>query len=91
MTNTTHRPLWLIGMDIREAALAYKREKGKAPSWLYYSEDYLNALLTLNTIDEMYYADTAESVVRYLLSNLNTWRGEQARKIKEELKSMLTY
>ena len=91
MTTTTHRPLWLIAVDIRDAAYSYKAEKGKMPSWWWYAEDYQRALMMLNTIDQMYYADTAESVVRYLLSNLTTWRGEQARKIKEELKSMLTY
>ena len=91
MTTTTHRPLWKIAVDIRDAALTYKQEKGKMPSWWIYSEDYQRALMMLTSIEEMYYADSAETVVRYLLSNLTTWRGEKARQIKDELKAMLTY
>jgi hypothetical protein len=88
---TTKRYLFEIAEDITKAANDYSTEKGKAPSWWYYSAQYVEALRSLETIDQMYFYDTADSVVRYLLSNLTTWRGEQARKIKEELKSMLTY
>jgi hypothetical protein len=33
--------------------------------------------------------DGAETIVRYFLSNASTWRGEDAKRIKAELKSML--
>jgi len=50
---------------------------------------YLDAMHCLNTIQDKYYYDDAESVVRYFLANANTWKGETARAIKAELKTML--
>lgn len=50
---------------------------------------YLDAMETLNSIRDTYYYDDAESVVRYFLSNATSWKGETARAIKAELKSML--
>jgi hypothetical protein len=43
----------------------------------------------LNDINDSYYYDSAESVVRYFLANTGTWRGEDAKRIKSELKAML--
>ena len=50
---------------------------------------YLKAMSTLTDINQQYGSDSAESVVRYFLSNATTWRGEHARRIKAELKGML--
>lgn len=50
---------------------------------------YLDAMHSLGTIEDHYYADSARSIVRYFLANAGTWRGETARRIKAELKSML--
>lgn len=50
---------------------------------------YLNAMRELDTIDDTYVFDSAESVVRYFLSNAKTWRGDDARRIKKELNGML--
>jgi hypothetical protein len=50
---------------------------------------YLDAMLDLVTINDMYYFDTASSVVMYFLSNAKTWRGETARRVKKELNQML--
>ena len=33
--------------------------------------------------------NSAESVVQYFLANAGTWRGDDAKRIKAELKSML--
>jgi len=54
-----------------------------------YARDYIEAMSCLNSINDTYGLDTAESVVRYALSNLSTWRGDQARAIKAELKDLL--
>lgn len=54
-----------------------------------YAKPYLDAMDDLHTIDQMYYADTAESVVLYFLANASTWRGDKAREIKAELKGLL--
>lgn len=50
---------------------------------------YLEAMETLETINDNYYEDSGKSVVLYFLSNATTWRGETARRIKAELKAML--
>jgi hypothetical protein len=42
-----------------------------------------------SAITDSYGADTAESVVRYFLSNAQSWRGDAARAIKAELNAML--
>ncbi len=86
---TQNRPLYEIAEEIINEAHSYKKEKGKAPSWWYYASPYVEPMLSLRTINEMYYADTAHSVVSYALSNLTNWRGEKARAIKAELKSLL--
>ena len=50
---------------------------------------YVNAMQSLETIDDEYGADSAKSIVLYFLSNANTWRGEVARRVKAELKEMV--
>jgi hypothetical protein len=54
-----------------------------------YARPYLDAMHCLNSMNEMFIYDTADSVVRYFLSNANGWRGEDAKRIKAELKGML--
>lgn len=49
---------------------------------------YLDAMFSLGSISEMYGADSAKSVVLYFLANASTWRGDDARRIKAELKSI---
>jgi hypothetical protein len=50
---------------------------------------YLEAMERLTTIDSKYFFDDARSIIRYFLSNATTWRGEVAKKIKNELKLMV--
>jgi len=49
---------------------------------------YLDAMGTLDTIEDKYGYDDARSIVRYFMANAGTWRGEDARRIKAELKAM---
>ena len=74
----TTRPLYAIAKDIR---LAW-------PKPYFGAVPYLNAMGTLNSIDGDYFQDSAKSIVLYFLANANTWRGEDARRIKAELKKM---
>jgi hypothetical protein len=50
---------------------------------------YLDAMCSLTTMQDKYYYDDARSVVLYFLANAGTWKGEAARRIKAELKTML--
>lgn len=73
------RPLIEVAEDIRE-------------NWRnvnYAAEPYLDAMEQLNSITDMYGADTAKSIVAYFLSNAGSWRGDDARRIKAELNAML--
>lgn len=49
---------------------------------------YLQAMGTLNSINDSYGMDSAESIVLYFLSNASSWRGENAKRIKLELKKL---
>jgi hypothetical protein len=59
------------------------------PNMNYAAVPYHNAMYSLDTLSDMFYQDTAQSVVLYFLSNAATWRGEDAKRIKAELKTML--
>ena len=83
-TKTTNkvqnRPLYEIARDIR-------KDWGKKISC--YAKPYLDAMACLNSINDNYGWDSADSVVRYFLANASTWRGETAKAIKKELKAMV--
>ena len=50
------------------------------------AKPYIDAMLTLNHVDDKYGLDTGHSIVLYFLANAGTWRGPIAREIKTELK-----
>ena len=54
---------------------------------------YLEAMLELDTTDPdtMYYNDSAENIALYFLANASTFRGSDAKKLKEELKKLINY
>lgn len=53
------------------------------------AKPYLEAMYTLDSINDDYYQDSARSIVRYFLSNASGWRGTEAKRIKTELRAML--
>lgn len=63
------------------------RDDWKAP--YFGAVPYIDAMSTLNTIDDNYIADTARTTVVYFLANASTWKGDTARRVKLELRSML--
>lgn len=76
----THRPLNEIAREIANDWSA-KMYFGARP--------YVNAMYSLNSIDDNYGMDSADSIVRYFLANAGTWRGETARRVKKELNAMI--
>ena len=50
---------------------------------------YLLAMMSLTDRTSMYGCEDAKGIVAYFLSNATTWRGEDARRIKAELKSIV--
>lgn len=55
----------------------------------YAAKPYLDAMYSLNSINDSYGMDSAKSIVLYFLANAGTWRGETAKRIKKELNAML--
>lgn len=54
----------------------------------YAAKPYLDAMATLDNINDKYMFDSGRSVVLYFLANVSSWRGDKARAIKSELKVM---
>lgn len=50
---------------------------------------YLDAMRRLNSVNDSIGYDDGRSVVLYFLSNATTWRGDDARRIKAELKALI--
>lgn len=76
---TRHRPLSSIALDIR----------AHWPKVYFGAVPYLDALATLDQIQDRYFYDDASSIVLYFLANAQTWRGEHARRIKAELNAIV--
>ena len=76
------RTLYEIAAEVRAD---WTQGKGVSP----YAEPYLQAMETLTSINDRYFMDPGDHIVMYFLSNANTWKGETARRVKAELKSML--
>ena len=75
-----NRPLYEIARDIR-------KDWG---SKIYFgAKPYLDAMASLDSINDNYGLDSAKSIVLYFLGNASTWRGETAKTIKKELKAMV--
>ena len=53
------------------------------------AKPYLDAMMQLNTINDKYIFDSGESVVMYFLANASTFRGNDAKVLKQELKDIL--
>ena len=73
------RPLFKIAREI-------EADWGKVN---YAAKPYLEAMRELSSVRDNFLYDSGESVVLYFLGNATSWRGEKARQIKAELKTML--
>jgi hypothetical protein len=68
-----------IAMDIKKC--------WKSPS--HYAEPYIDAMMQIEKVSDNYICDTGHGVVLYFLANASAWRGEDARRIKQELRDLL--
>ena len=78
-TGTATRPLSTIAREIRSTW----------PKVYFGAVPYLQAMAQLGSVDDKYGLDDARSIVNYFLANAGTWRGDDARRIKAELKAMV--
>ncbi len=67
------------------AAIAYDIRKTWAKPY-FGAMPYIEAMGHLTDVSDMYFDDTGHTVVLYFLANAKTWRGDDAKRIKAELK-----
>lgn len=53
-----------------------------------YAQPYLDAMFYLDSVNDKYICDSGKSIVLYFLANAGSWHGDDARRIKAELKVM---
>jgi hypothetical protein len=78
VTTPVTRPLHIIASEIRR-------------DWTnpyFGAVPYLDAMRSMDSIDDSYGCEDARSIVLYFLYNAKAWRGDVARRVKAELKAM---
>jgi hypothetical protein len=86
ITPTPHpRSLYVIAEEIRRTWV----DKNGKSNVNYAAKPYLDAMHQLTTISDNYGANSAKSIVLYFLSNTVSYRGEDARRLKAELKKII--
>ena len=73
------RPLYEIAREIRKD---WKNVSA-------YAAPYLQAMFSLDSVNDDYGFDSGRAIVSYFLANAGSWRGETAKRIKAELKAMV--
>jgi hypothetical protein len=84
-TKTPARPLNVIANEIRQNW----KKSISGTDLNYAARPYLEAMYSLNTINDRYGCDSAKSIVAYFLCNASSWRGETAKRVKAELNKKL--
>lgn len=81
-----------LGTIAREIRADWKNVYFGAKPYLAALGELSNVAATREAVlSAKYYQDDARSVILYFLSNASTWRGENARRIKKELKALAEY
>lgn len=75
-----------MARSIREIAADVESSWAKVN---YAARPYLDAMYSLDNVQDTYWMDSGASIVRYFLSNASTFRGDDARRLKAELKALL--
>ena len=89
LTDYTTLPLNELPLS-RIAQIIQKDWNTTGKSGVYFgAKPYLDAMKSLNSINDNYIADSGRSIVMYFLSNATTWRGETAKAIKAHLNALL--
>ena len=71
------------------SSIAYDIQKEWGEKVKYSAKPYLSAMKGLNSISDHYGYDSARSIVLYFLGNASTFRSEEAKALKQELKNHL--
>ena len=79
LTVTANRPIYAIAAEIKKV-WGLKISEPARP--------YLTAMQSLTTINDRYMCEDAKTQIIYFLSNASGFRGEDAKRIKTELKQI---
>ena len=86
--NRSFRPVYAIANDILNDMRAQAAKKGIPVSRAFpTSFVYVEPMLSMKQVSERYICDFG--IVNYFMCNAREWKGEVARKIKEELRDMI--
>lgn len=77
------RPIYQIASEIRK----HWRKNG-VPNVYFGAKPYLDAMQSLDSIKDTFFQDSAKSIVLYFLANAQSFRGDDAKRIKAELKEI---
>lgn len=73
-------------MTLAQIATVIRKDWSGQPKGINYAaKPYLDAMSTLQTVNDIYIAEPGYLIVAYFLSNAGTWKGEIARAVKKEL------
>jgi hypothetical protein len=76
----------LESLSIREIAILIQKKWQNIDP---YARPYLEAMKTLNTINDKFFSDSAQSIIAYFLLNAASWEDPEANKIKKYLFSII--
>jgi hypothetical protein len=76
-------------MTTRTISAVAREIRAEWPKVYFGAEPYLAAMSRLQGPDDMYMYDDARSVVRYFLANARGFKGERAKALKAELKTII--
>jgi hypothetical protein len=77
-------------METRKLSTIAQEIEAKWTNVNYAARPYLDAMHSLHGINDKFGYDDAKSIVIYFAANAGGWRGDDARRIKAELKSLTT-
>lgn len=80
LNESKHRPIYQIAGEISD-------DWGRQVNFA--AKPYLQAMFSLDSIDDKYILDSGRDIVSRFLANAGTWRGDTAKRIKKELKNIL--
>jgi hypothetical protein len=87
--HTPNAPLSPKKRTIREVAKEIVEDWILTGKSFPHAAPYLEAMLCVEKPTDLYGAEEARGIVQYFLSNVESWRGEVARKIKAELREIV--
>lgn len=91
----TPRPLNVIGREIIELMIeqtpAGKPFNGPRGKWWQFTDEEREILLYCTDKDSPFMFETAGTVVPYILSHIQSLRGDKAKRLKAELKDHMSY